>query len=160
MVLGNNVLGCPPYKYSGVRLLSVDDWLGDDFYPEWDMEDYDTDHYHDFILNPSRITIPKDGYYSFGLTIGRISGVGGNGGHIFISKNRTTIMCGQQAAPGENGKTYYHETSGIKYLVAGDYIEAYIRYDGAIAWKTGSTSSAGGALQDTFVASFWCSRIR
>lgn len=57
----------------------------------WDTEIYDTDGFHEGVTNPSRITIPADGYYRITLIVEWAASVAG-GRYCWISRNGTSII--------------------------------------------------------------------
>ena len=72
--LRTNAAGTAP-EWSGLSYaqlqISADQTIADATYSaiSWDVENYDTDSYHESITNPTRITIPTTGWYLLSVMI-------------------------------------------------------------------------------------------
>lgn len=122
--------------FSGVKVARSADLSiagGTDTAISWDAESWDTDSYHDTSVNPTRLTVPKAGYYNIAAkahwatdtTNQRLVGYRLNGG--------TTVWLGICAAVTNFGTV--QSVSVDRLLAAGDYVEIMVHQNsgGALA---------------------------
>lgn len=99
-------------------------------YIDFDSERYDTDAYHSNGTNPSRLTIPADGWYAIGANIGFANAAADVTGRrrVDIMKNRTEtialddILAGPVTAAGQNRERTVC-LSTVEHFLAGEYAE-------------------------------------
>jgi hypothetical protein len=113
-----------------------------DTFVSFDAEEWDTSSLHDNSTNPTRITIPASGYYTFEFyTDLSVSGTGAYG-NLGIRKNGSTVLV--------RGSMYFDPSSDLEHVTltvpasAGDYFEFFIHP------KTTAQTPANGQYK-TFV---------
>lgn len=111
----------------------------------WDTEDYDTDSFHSTSTNPSRITIPADGYYDVGVVvempIGSVDAI-----MRLLKNGADTGIWARQNAPSTNYPPNLALPAGALSLVSGDYLEASVRH------SKGSTTDVATSNRNRFWA--------
>lgn len=89
-------------------------------------EEFDTDNYHDLVVNPSRFTIPSAGYYMYGAFVDWGTGPN-NKRDIYLYKNGVQSSGDTARAVPTGG--VLQTTSSMYSLLAGDYIELKVLQD-------------------------------
>jgi hypothetical protein len=111
------------------------------------VENFDTDAYHDNASNNSRLTVPsgKAGYYSIGGNM-KITTTSGKAIYGKILLNGSTLLAGNLSSTGVDSLNTVSVTT-LYYLNVGDYVEFY----GAAA----SADTSTGDLN----TNFWMYRV-
>ena len=140
---GLTFVGCSLYK-SGSQTISNATRTALSF----DLEEYDTDAFHDNTTNNSRITIPsgKAGKYLFTATVSMASGA--NEREMTLFKNGTLVKIMSQIYASTGGG-FYQNASCVLDLSVGDYVQLYF-YQGS----GGNLTVYSGSDQTLFQASY------
>lgn len=120
------VLGGGSQVFSGAKVIrTTDQTISNNTATaiSFDSEIFDTDNYHDNSTNPTRLTVPRAGYYRATAIVRMADGSNTTDFYLTISKN------GSQLASVTSAKsTVFNdnraELSAIFQLAAGDYLEA------------------------------------
>lgn len=114
---------------------------------DWDVEDYDTDSFHEGVTNPDRFTVPEDGYYAVSVNVAFVGGGGGSTGirRVRLVKNGTVVAVAQDDdVPGTattaytiardfscSASDYFHiavyQSNGIDVSIESDYTNFCIK---------------------------------
>ena len=109
------------------RTTSLSIATGTPTFVDFDSEDYDTNNYHDNAVNPSRLTIPEDGYYRISACITfAINGTGSR--ELDILRNASTVICRNTMQASTTYSSSMSPNVEI-YLDAGDYIRLRVEQD-------------------------------
>lgn len=110
----------------------------------FDTESYDTDVYHNNVVNPSRITVPSSGLYLATATITFNTNVTGIR-QIEVLKNGLGFvgMANIRSVPIAGFPLILNVSTGPIYLAAGDYLEVFVYQTsgGALSVLAGNTTS-------------------
>lgn len=89
---------------------------------DWNVEDYDTDSFHEGVTNPSRLTVPEDGKYTVSVGVPFVGANGGSGGlrRIRLVKNGTVAAVAQEDNVTDDTTTAYCISKDFD-CSAGDY---------------------------------------
>ena len=88
----------------------------------FNLEDYDTDTYHDTVSNNSRLTAPDDGYYYIFATVQWTASVVGRR-NLIINHNIDGGIAVNRAEPvSDVGVSTTHEVSTAWFMQAGEYV--------------------------------------
>ena len=113
----------------------------------FDTEDHDVGDMHNPASNPSRITVPYDGYYFVYAKVGFAVGTANTarGIRIYVNGSNKNTFMGHTA---NNTDTYSCTISMLLNLSANDYVEEYVYQKSGGDLKTGSgpTSTSLGAF--------------
>ena len=133
---------CGVYN-SAAQTISNNTWTAMSF----DSENYDVGDMHDPESNPSRITVPYDGYYFVYAKVGFAVGTANTarGIRIYVNGSNKNTFMGHTA---NNTDTYSCTISMLLNLSANDYVEEYVYQKSGGDLKTGSspTSTSLGAF--------------
>jgi hypothetical protein len=108
---------------------------GTDTVMTWDVEEYDTNGFHDNVTNNSRLTAPTTGRYRVCVNMIAASATGQF--VIYCRKNGTDTIGLPRTETDSTGIENLNGVSGVIELTAGDYIEA-------TAFHTSATSVTAG----------------
>lgn len=94
----------------------------------WDVEQYDTDSFHDNSTNNARFTIPTGlgGKYLVVISINWLQGSGGDVMLVYLDKNGTTTISWVEGAQSE-AVGFTQNLVRMVDLAAGDYVQAQVR---------------------------------
>jgi hypothetical protein len=115
----------------------------------WELEDWDTDAFHDNATNNSRLTIPsgKSGYYqinTFFVWANNATGVR----EIILNKNGTTIYFTSLPASNSQG---YAQASFIVSATAGDYFTVSVYQSSGGALNAKNANAAANRFQIAYL---------
>lgn len=111
---------------------------------QFDGESYDTDAFHDNVVNKTRFTAPVDGYYLMVANVTFAANATGTR-QLFFMVNGTTVI--SNAVFPANTASVIYNTHAIYPLVAGDYVELIASQNSG-----GSLNIVGGNAQQTSAA--------
>jgi hypothetical protein len=125
----------------------------------FDSTKFDTDGYFN-ISSPTKITIPKPGYYRINVLLSTgAQGTTGASHDLTIKKNGTSNLTTDMV--GANQSVVFDE---IEYLISGDYIEIYGSESGAVGTLTTNTyfeiDKVGNALGSSYPISYNFSGVK
>jgi hypothetical protein len=110
-------------------------------------EEFDTDAFHDFTTNPSRLQVPAGlaGYYEIKGFVSWDANASEFRSVVILLNGATTLARSRIASSGSAGATA-HEVSAIKYLNVGDYVELRVRHG-----SSGNRSITAGTSDNWFM---------
>ncbi len=118
---------------------------------DFDTEQYDTDAYHDAGTNPSRLTVPEDGYYQCGAFSGIANPAGVGIFQTFLTKNGSGKVSAQALTGTALAQVYQTLLAPVFHCVAGDYFQLLVQQTSG-----GNATLFGGTAAGT---QFWIMKV-